>query len=399
LSWNHRDRIFAIGITIQPVAGQFNPPAQADLIGCSSPENGNDLISAADPTQTGTIWDQARIYLGERGTVGGTIPLRGPGGATPPVGNGWAVGRILQGCGFAEQRLGTATAAVALGAGSTTGQLVLNASEPAIDDVYVGIPIIHTAIGSGVRSFTLIRDYIGATKTAILAETLSQVPTGNYRFPAYLAYVLSTLGIAPPLLSISVWKDKKRYDYRDCVISSWSVDSPVANEANQSFPSLQFSAVGVPIDPYAATTPTLPDAVKNVPVPGNRGGKFFLDSVLLGHGGSKFSLTLETGAASNSNQDAGQDGYDILSGSRTLEMDLNQMDVTDFDLVGRTKAQTRIPMLDTWGLGGGNNVGMLVPNMVLDPMKPGARNGYVSLTGNGNLVDVDKSFAIAFPYL
>src|SRR3546814_2186893 len=56
----------------------------------------------------------------------------------------------------------------------------------------------------------------------------------------------SDLSTAPPLLSISVWRDKKRYDYRDVRPTSLTLDMPVANEANQVFPSLeaQFKEIG-----------------------------------------------------------------------------------------------------------------------------------------------------------
>src|SRR3546814_3311478 len=62
----------------------------------------------------------------------------------------------------------------------------------------------------------MIMDYNGTTKTAVLAETLgAAIVAGDYTIPANLTYVLGTLSTAPPLLSISVWRDKKRYDYRD----------------------------------------------------------------------------------------------------------------------------------------------------------------------------------------
>lgn len=119
------------------------------------------------------------------------------------------------------------------------------------------------------------------------------------------------------------------------------------------------------------------------------------DAAKLGHQSVRFTQDMETGAASNQNQASGQDGYDILSGRRTIELDLNNMAVADFDFDARVDNQTVIPILSTWGAGAGNNMGLMLPNNVLDPGSPGERNGYVNLTGNAYTVDVDKSAAFA----
>lgn len=399
MGWNHREKVGAMSIVLQPTPGTFaGPGTTTDLIPVASLDNGSDVISAQDPTLTGAIWEPNRIFLGESGNIGGNIPLRGPGGATPPALNAWPVGLLLQAAGFAEARRATAGAATAVGAGSTTTTIVLNASESAVDDALLGVPIQHATIGTGVRGFTLIRDYTGSSKAAELAETLSGAPTGNYTLPAYLGYLLGTMSSDPPLLSISVWRDKLRYDYRDCRIQSWSIDAPVANEFSQNFPSFQFTCKGIPIAETSTTTPVIPNSVIGVSVPPGRNGKFFLDKIQLGHGGVKTNINLETGAASNQNQDLGQDGYDLLSGSRTLELDLNQVDTTTFATRTKFSAQTKMPLLSTWGQGSGNQFGLMLPNIVLDPLRPGARNGYVSITGGAFPTDIDKSIAFAIVY-
>lgn len=395
MSWNHRDRLFALGVALQPTPGQFVLPGLDGLIGMSSPTNGDDAITAADPTQTGTIWDAPRIFLGLTGSGGGTIPLRGPGGSGPPAANAWPLGIIMQACGFAELRRATAQAATALVAGSTTTTANLATTESAIDDFLVGVPVQNAAFGTGFRATTLIQDYIGATRTALLAETLGTAPSGTYVLPAALTYQLGTLASPPPLFSVSVWRDKKRYDYRDCVITSWSIDIPVGNEANTVFPSIDFAMKGVPIAPVDATTPALPQSVLNVPVAPARGGKFFLDKIKLGHTGIKTNIGLTNGAASNQNQDAGQDGYDILSGSRTIDLTLNQMNVSDFDLDSRVRQQVLLAAMSMWGGGAGNNMGLLVPGMYLDPQKPQSQNGYVTLAGNAFPAVLDKGIAFS----
>jgi hypothetical protein len=397
MTWNHKEKLFAMGVTIQSAAGQFVLPTQDDLIGAANPTTDLGILSTEDPTETGAIWDAPRIYLGRSSGGSATIPLRGPGGSAPPAANAFALGRIMQGCGFSEIIRTTASAATALGSGSTTTSLVLNASESAVDDMLLGMPIQHPAIGTGFRQTSIIRDYVGATKTAVLAETLGSAPNGSYTLPASLVYLLGSLSVAPPLLSISIWRDRRRYDFMDCVITGWSIDTPVANEANQSFPSIQFSFKGTYIKvPGVVTTPTLPRSITGVSVPPYKGGKFYLDAIKLGHAGANLNLGITAGNASNANQDAGQDGADILSGSRTLTLDLNQMDVADFDLDARVDSQTNVPFLSTWGQGSGNNMGLMIQNIVLDPANPTGRNGYVALQGGGAPTDVDKSVALSF---
>jgi hypothetical protein len=396
MAWNHRSKVVAIAVAIQSVPGVFTAPnTTTDLMAVASITNSNEPITADDPTASGAIWSVPPINLGYSATIGGTFPIRGPGGASPPAANAYVPGRLLQAAGWSEIILNAPSAAV-LQAGSTTTALVLAATESSSDQFLVGAPVQQALIGAGFQQTSLIRSYTGASRTAALGETLGSAPaTGAaYTIPAHIRYVLGTMTSAPPSLSISVWRDKKRYDYRDWRPSSLTIDEPVANDANQSFPSIEFSGKGIQVAVVDDTTPTVPASVLAIPVPPARNGKFYLDRVKLGHQSTKFSETLEIGAASNQNQAQGQDGYDILSGNRSIDLDLNQMNVSDFDIEARIAAGTTIPLLTTWGGGAGNNWGMLIPNVRLNPFSPGERNGYVNLTGNAYSTDVDKSAAL-----
>ncbi len=397
--WNQRDKLSGFAVAIQPDDNTFvQPNVATDLIAGTTPDVGDETVSTADPTQTGSIFDQPSILLGEFGTCSINIPLRGYGVGAPPAANAWPTGKLLQACGFTELRRAADSVSANLVAGSTTTALNLAATESAVDDALIGLPIQHAGIGAANRGFTLIRDYIGAAKTALLAETLGGAPAAGtpYIFPAGLSYILGTLNTPPPKLSFSVWRGNKRFDYYKAAVTGWSIDVPVANEANQSFPSLQIQLKGTFYAEAPQTSPAVPSSILGIPVPPARGGKFFLDRIMLGHAGVKYDVTAESGAASNQNQDYGQDSYDILSASRSVDLDLNQMDVTDFDLRARVTNQTNLPILSTWGLGVGNRIGLLVPNARLDPFKPGGRNGYVAVTGKANPTDVDKSCALSF---
>lgn len=393
MSWNHKSRIVAMAVAIQAVPGVFTTPTSADIIPVAPPTNGEDLVSTEDPTATGSVWDAPRVYLGKTGNVGATAPLRGPGGGAPFAANAWPLGRVLQASGWAEIRTAAAIAGVTQ-AGSTTTAIVLAAAASAVDDFYVGMPIQTALIGTGpVKGSSLIVDYNGTSKSAAIGETMGGAPgvAVAYTIPPNVTYQLGTLTTDPPLLSVTVWRDKKRYDYRDVRISQLTIDKPVANEQNQVYPSIEFAMKGLPAGVTDATTPSLTPAQLGAIAP-YRNGKFSLDKIALGHQSARFAINSDVAGASNAHAEFGQDGYEIMRGSREISFDLNQMSVTDFDIDSRVDGQTTISTMSLWGLGAGNRFGFTAPEIVLNPMNnPNDRNGFVNLTGNAAFVGVDKS--------
>jgi hypothetical protein len=96
MAWNHRTRVVAMAVVAQVSAGTFiQPNTTTHLLPVANPTNTVETVSADDPTATGAIWDANRIYLGKTATLGGSIPLRGPGGAAPPTAGTWTPGVIL----------------------------------------------------------------------------------------------------------------------------------------------------------------------------------------------------------------------------------------------------------------------------------------------------------------
>lgn len=396
MSWNHKEQIFALGVAIQAEPGVFVQPGLADLMAVSAPANTRDPITADDPTGTGTGWTSPRILLGKTGTAGANFPFRGPGGAGPPLANAWPFGRVMQSAGWTEIRNAANIAGVTQ-AGSTVNSLVLAAGESAVDDFYIGAPILHAALGAGnVRGASIIMDYDGAAKRATLPETIVAPGAGTaYNIPPFLSYVQGNLVADPPLLSISVWRHRRRYDYVDCRPTSLAFDIPVGNEQNTGFPACEFSFKGTPIAVAQNTAQAVPLAVRQIPIMPARDGKFVLDRVPLGHGGIRYTQTTDAAAASNQNQKAGQDQQEIMSGARTLGLDLNQMDFADFDFEAREDNQTVMAALSLWGGLAGNRFAFLEAGHVIDPLNPGTRNGFVSLTGDAHPVAVDKAAALA----
>lgn len=396
---SHKDSIVAFGVTIQPTPGTFNPPnTTTDLMPISSPDAGYDPITADDDTMTGALWGAARQFLGARGRAGATARLRGPGGATPPAAGAWPLGRILQAAGFTENRLATAVTGTAQAGNVATDKIVLAAAESSVDDFYKGYPISHAGIGAGMRAYSMIRGYVGSTKIAELSETLSAaIAAGSYTIPAGLFYTLST-GLAIPLLSCSVWRHRKRYDFQDCALSSFAINVPVSNDAQTDSPTVEFAMVGTPVYPVAdATAPSLASSLLT-PIPPAKAGKFALNKALIGHQTLRFEFGLDSGAPPNQNFDAGQESYEILSGRRTVTMDVNQQLTATMQLDTLVNNQTLVPLESIWGLSAGNRFGLGIPNMLLNPFSPTGRNGFVGMSGDAAVSDVDRSLNLALIY-
>lgn len=394
MAWNHKSRIVAMSVAIQAGQGQFSQPNRTtDLIAVSAPTNTHESISADDPTASGTTWESNRILLGQSATLGATIPLRGPGDVAPPALNAWPVGRVLQSAGFAEIRKAVASNGVVQG---NVNAFSFNIqAETAIRNFLIGAPIQHDFFGAGFKRTSIIVLNDPTSNNMIsCGEQCGNTAAGNYTIPAYLSYQLGTLTGAPVYLSVSIWRDKKRYDYIDFQPTSVGINLPVANEANNNFPDITFQGKALIQAVADDTSPALPSTVLGVQPAPVRNGKFFLDRTRLGHQQLGFTATLTVAGASNQNAAAGQDGYDIISGQRQVSLDLNQMAVADYNIETAVANQSKLPVMATWGTGSGNNFGFVLPSIFLDPFSPGDRNGYVSLTGNAYASEVDKSAAL-----
>jgi len=382
-------------LTIQPTQGVYNEPnSNTDMIPISSPDNGSDPITADDPTENGALWNSPRQLIGRRGRAGATVMLRGPGGSAPPAAGAWGIGRILQAAGFTELRNATAITGTAQ-AGGTTSSIVLASSESAVDDFYKGMPIQHANIGAAdtIRGTSLVRGYTGANKSAVLMETMgAAVAAGTYRIPPCLAYVLS-IGGNIPLLSAKVWRHRKAYRYRDCALNAFALNIPVANDQNTDLPSIEFSMVGVPEQSSDELTPTIPQSFLT-PVPAAKAGKFAFAGLKLGHQSLRLEFALETGAPPNQNFDAGQEAYEIMSGSRTQNLDLNEMLRATLDLDNLVDTQTPVATLSGWGSAPGQRFLAGVPNAYLDPLSPTGRNGFLGVSGTASPSDIDRSLAL-----
>lgn len=396
MSWNHKSKIVGFAVAIQSVAGVFTTPTSADMLAVSNVTNANNDITADDPTMTGTGWDAESIVVGEEAQIGFTMPLRGPGGAAPPAANANIWGRVYQSAGWAE----VITAAEVTGTlqTSTTTTAVLHAGASSVDDFYTGMPVQAATIGSGFKGYTPIVGYTGGTRTAALGETLGAAPSGTFTIPKNIIYVEGALKTEGPLLSVRIWRDKKIYDYKDVRVETLQHDFPVANNNNTNFPSVEASLKGNVENVTDGTTPDNPAglaaqiALELAPC---KNGKFGINRVALGHNSLRYGNSLTVNAPSNIHQVSGQDAFETVSGTRSIELDLNQMDNTTFNARSVQAAGTIVPIIQTWGRGAGNNFAFTLPATRLRQLNPGDSNGFVNLTGNAVQARVDRSAVLA----
>lgn len=391
----HLSKKTIIGIRKQVAPGAFLLPGLTDLIAVSQPGNEAQPITAEDPTLTGSVWTRPPAYLGATASIPFTYSVRGPGPGGLTADN-WVFGRVLQAMGFAE----IVTAAAITGtaqANADQSAIVLAAGSSAVDDFYLGMPIQHSGLGAatGFKDYAAIYDYDGATKKALIADTAtSAIAAGTYTIPPHLLYLLGT-GANLPLLSVSVWRDQLRYDYFDCTVASLARAIPVANQQNTELPTLTATLVGREVnqEPVADPAPTPSDTLL-LPPPPAKNGKFTFNKARIGHANLGIDFSNETGYQPNQNNFDGQEAAELLSGTRSVTLDINQSD-RPATLRALRENQTSIPIASIYGLGVGNRFVDLLPSVVLHPFSPTDRNGFIGLQGNAYQDKVDKSVALA----
>lgn len=383
-----------IGIRVQAAAGAFLLPGANDLIAVSQPENAAQPITAEDPTLTGSLWSRPPAYLGATAQISFAYSVRGPGDVTLAL-DLWVFGRVLRAAGFAEILTSAAITGTAA-ANADQSAIVLAAGTSAVDDFYLGMPIHHAGLGAGgLQQYSGIYDYDGATKKALIADTAAAaIAAGTYTIPPHLLYLLGT-GANLPLLSVSVWRDTKRYDYVDCVPSALARAIPVANSGNTELPTYNTTLVGKEVnqEPVADPAPT-PSAALLLPPPPAKNGVFSFNRVRRGHASLGIDFSMESGFQPNQNNFDGQEQAEVLSGSRSVSLDLNHSDMPS-NIRALRENQTRVPIMSLYGLGTGNRFLDMLPGTVIHPFNPTERNGFVGLQGDAFPDSVDKSVALA----
>lgn len=384
-----------IGIEVETTPGTFVTPDAADLI---QMENVTlEFVNQEDTSteQTGSIHRRGAIVLGRRARVTGRVKLRGPGGASPPAG-GTVLGRILRGIGFTETISATAVPAspgtVTTG---TTTTVTLPAGFSDTVDLYTGLPLVLTALGTGKTRLTPIRCY-EAGRVAELGETHSgAINSGTAQIPPHIAYSMSAGN--PPSLSTRIWGiNGTAYDCTGMAIESVTINLPVTSQSTTESPSIEFAMVGEFHAKATISSPELPVAIAPPPF---RDGKFAIKHLDLGMQSLSLTINATVNSLANPNRPTGSEASIITSTQRQIELDINHPPLATIDhITDLTEAVEKHPVMAVWGSNMGNMFTLMIRNTHFNYFSPSEREGFAALRGTGYIDDVDRSIVFTIPW-
>ncbi len=162
-------------------------------------------------------------------------------------------GRLMPALGWAEVITASAIPAApeAVGAGSSTTQVVLGASASSVDQIYRGMPLHLTG---DMDIVTFIADYDGVTKTATVTDTLPSAPaaaTTTWQILPNVLYRPASTGL--PVLAAEVYLDGVR------VRVDGIRGNGVLNFATRGVGSIDLTLQGRHVDEADAPPPAVTD--------------------------------------------------------------------------------------------------------------------------------------------
>jgi hypothetical protein len=385
----------SLGITVETVPGTYVAPnTTTDLIRVADLRITINGITVNINEYTGSIHKPGPVVLGKTFEVSGRIFLRGPGGTTPPAAGVFVPGRIMRAAGFTETVLAAAVpvAPEALGAGSTTTAATLGATAVGTLDLYKGLGVLLSALGTMPKGMAMVRAY-SAAKVALLARTAGATITGNYQIPRQLAY---RLGVAtPPSLSASCWFGSRRYNGNGLAISSFRVNVPTSSRDSQELPSIEFTLSG-DLESDADQDAPQPPAV--LAIPPFRDGNLSIANVQLAATSLTIDLGAEIGYPPNPNRPSGNDAAQLTGTTRTVNFTIAQSLKATFDQIGLADAQAYHAFEAGWSLGTGNGFGVIVTDARFNYGNPDNSGSFVNLTGEAYVDDANATIALVIPF-
>ena len=279
-----------LAVKVESPSGTFTAPSSSDALRVADMRPNIAGLTSQIQEFTGSIHQPGPTVSGNTFEVSGRILLRGPGGASPPAGDAFIMGRILRAAGFSETVSAAAIPAApeALAAG-TTSQATLGTTPAGTLDLYKAACVLFASIGAGLTGAAMLRDY-SAAKVARLARVLgAPLNTSNYQIPKQLLYRLDPSG-TPPTLSVSCWIGNKRYDGKGCTVSSFRFLVPTSSRDQTDSPSIEFTLTGTFEADADEASPLAPAAT--VAPPPFRAGQLWIDQKRL----AASNLSIDLGA-------------------------------------------------------------------------------------------------------
>jgi hypothetical protein len=312
------------------------------------------------------------------------------------------MGRLLRAVGFKEEvQAAPLIASTALGGVGTTSTAILNAGASGVDDFYNGLPIILPSGGVGMKAVSMIRDYVGASKTATLMETYAAAPAGNFTIPAFLAY--RYWDAAPDMyLSVDYWLDKKRYKLVNGTITQFERSFQVSNNGDTAYTTLTVTITG-DVHPTTAeldeNSPTVPDAGNGAIF---RDADFWVAGKSVCGSGATSQFQIESARPPCPSTLSGGEAPEITSIRRQWALNLNEVLLSQQDYNAlAADHQTNDTSTGVWLQYGGSS-GKTVSAGIMD-----AQLGYSEASEAGQfwgrslnayINKIEKSESFVFPY-
>lgn len=391
-----RSRNSALAVELQVSRGTWNAPDTSDLVsGLSNLRLSIEGQTIADDSYTGSVFQNADAIAGKRVTLSFNLKLKPP--TSLPAANAWPTGRLLQLCKMTEARNAAAipVAPEALGGGSTTTAAVLGASASGTDDIYNSYPLILSDNGTTyLQKLTMIRDYVGGTKTAELMETLGSPPAANYQIPSFLAYYRDVSSSDAPVASMKIWISGYRYDLYDVGGTGIRMVAPTSTVEQSAFPEFEITCEATIYATADEATPSIP-ATGFIPV--FKDGDMMLNRIRVGTQTFSVDLGLQSERPPNPNQPDGSDAPEITGGTATGSLTMQKYLKAYLDTLALADAQAYHPVFAQWGNAAWAAVQVGIPYGRLNFPNPDLGGG-IALENVDVFIDViDRNFAIIFP--
>lgn len=392
-----RSQFTAVAVAVQSSVDTWGSPSSStDVFPCANVKLSKESILAENPEYLGTVDKPGDFVLGQKVSLTLSIPLRAPGGSSPPSAGAFIPGRFLKAAGWTENIISSAIPAApeALGVGSTTTAAKLGSSATGTANLYKGLALTLSDNGTGYnRQMTAIRGY-DATKLATLAETLGAIPAANYQIPKQLAYQSGASG-TPPVLSLSVWYDAVRYDLINMTVSGLKFNFPVSTRNSTEYPMMELTLDG---DLYAFADQAAPLVGALGGIPTFKDGDFWIANKALG--GSSFSVDMgiQVGYPPNPNKASGNDAAQITMTKRTAQITLNHNLKATIDFEALALAQSQHALWAQYGYVAGGLVSFIIPNGRFAYANVDNGGEFISQTLDMLIDDSDKAFNLIFTF-
>jgi hypothetical protein len=302
-----------------------------------------------------------QLVVGKLMTIGFMMELAGSGavGTAPPQ------GKVLECCGMTKNVLAAAVANTAQAGGASTIQLHAGAS--ATNDFYRNLAIRITG-GTGAGQEGIVKQYVGATKTATMYEAWDTPPDNTSAFSVDAAASYYPLSAINKTATIYFYYEgqihKLLYAHGTAGIRLPSGDIPrIPVEMTGLYGGIVDGAmVEVDLDSW-----TVPVAVNNE----NTG-----DIRVLGYeGANMYSLELMLNNQNEYRNIPGAEDILFVDRAPAGSIELETATIADFDYPTKVLTPVLGPIKATQGTASGNKVTVFAPNSQLTEPDHGSQQG------------------------